>query len=390
MSISEKKTLFLNGVFAFANGLVSLFVSVYLFVYTSSFIVMSVYTIFEAIGIMLGSLLAIKIFVSKKFTIPYASGLALMTGALIFDLCAGSLFTKNNYYVLIPGFIWGFGEGFFYYAYNACNQVVTTPQSRPLFLQFGGIINNICVLLSPLLSNFIITNSKTDIIGYRNILYVITFMHLVVISVSLTINEGSQDKGVSFSKLLNLKDEMWADEFKAVFAYGLMNSVYLTLTNLLVFDAAGNGGLYSKVQIFFSLCAIIAYRFLAKALKKENISKSFVFGYLLKISALLILVYVRNVYAAIYYGVVNAISNVYYDSSYSFISSLIVSKYEGEIVPRVAIREIPLGLGRTLGMILVVACYFIIPKYYLIVPSTILSLTPIITIYVFLKRYKKL
>ena len=188
MNKLEIRTTILNTIFNFASTLMSAFVSVYLYCYTDSLVIITIYTIIR-IGLfpfsfIVGSKIAKKV----PFTVTYALGLCLITGSLLYILFGKSLFEINKYYVLIAAIITGIGEGFYYFSANTCNQIVSTVKTRALFLSYNGIFNNIASLLSPFVANLIINGASNDLEGYTRILIltvcifvVVVFMHVNVI-----------------------------------------------------------------------------------------------------------------------------------------------------------------------------------------------------------------
>lgn len=379
MNKLEKRTIFLNTLFNLASALMSTFVSVYLYVYTDSLVIMTIYTIIRIglfpVSFILGSKIAKKV----PFTYTYALGLILITCSLIYILIGKSLFELNRNFVYIAAVITGIGEGFYYFSANTCNQIVSNVQTRANFLSYNGIFTNITSLLAPFVANLIINGSKTDMDGYRTILIVTVVIFIFVVFIAMTINKKSDDKDVTLKRAFSLKDPMWKDHQLAVFSYGLMNSLTLTAMNILIFDAAGSGNTYSRLQAVFALITIISYRLITKNLNKEHLNRTFLIGVVLKSSAVLMLVYCANMFGAIYYGIVNAIASAFYDNSYNYLSAYIIGKYPSEMTARVVTRECSLSLGRCVGMGFIVLCYLVLPEsLYIKVSITTLTLTPII------------
>ena len=385
MSKYELRAIILNCLFNFGASLVSLFVSVYLYIYTESLITMTIYSIVQIAFLGLSSIWAVQLFGKSKFTIPYALGLILMSSSVTYSLFGTPLFEMSVNYVYIAAVLIGIGEGFFYFAYSTCNQTVTTLQSRALFLQYNGIFLNVGGIFAPLVADIIIDTSASDIIGYTKILYLIVAIFAIVILISLTINVKPENKDIPLVNALSLKDKPWRDHQLGYIFYGLMNSLYLNLTGLLIFNAAGGGGLYSKVQLGFYFVSIISYRLLSSALSKDRIKKTYIIGTVIKIVSIVVLVLFNNIYAAIFYGVVNSLANVFYDNTHSYISSMIMSNYYSDDIPaRCAFREAILAVGRIAGLLIILLFARLFPNNYLLVSVLVLSLAPIVELILYL------
>lgn len=387
MNKLEIKTIVLNTLFSFASTLMSTFVSVYLYVHADSLVLMTIYTIIRIALFPPSFIIGSKISKKYNFTITYSIGLLLVTCSLLYILFGSSLFSINKYYILIAAFITGVGEGFYYFSSNTCNQVVSTAESRAKFLAYNGIFNNVTCVLAPFVSNLIINKSSNDMIGYRRILILTVFIFITVILTALTINKKSDDKDISILSVFSLKEKVWRDHQLGVFFYGFANSLSLTLTSMLIFNASKSGDTYSKLQIMFAIIAVVSYRLISRRVNRDFINKTYIVGLFIRISSTMFLVIFPNMFGAIYYGVANALASVFYDNTYNYLSACIIGKHPDEMTARVVARETSLSLGRCIGMGFVVLCSFIMPDTYVKFSVMLLSLFPIL-VALFLFKYK--
>lgn len=386
MNPLEKKTVLLNTVFNFGATLVAQFISVYLYIYTGSLPLMCMYIIVR-IGLF-PVFFALGNHLSKKhsFTLTYTLGLIFITCGLIFSLLAGDLFASNPYYVLVVAAIIGSGEGFYYFSANTCNQIVSDESSRASFLAYNGVFGNITSLLAPLFSSFVLANSKTEMEGYRFILFSIIIVFFFVIFAALSMSARSKDKDSSLWKTLSLKDKVWRDHCLAVFFYGLRDGVGLNVIGLLIYEAAGSGGTYSKLQTLFSFVMIFSYYLLKKVLRRDRIAFTMKFGVLMKILSTYSLIFFPNTTGAIFYGIGNALAAAFYDNSYSYLSANIIGRYRDEMTARIVAKETYLSLARCTSMFLVILSYFLLPKqYYLQISVSIITLSTIVVQKILLK-----
>lgn len=368
----------MNSIFCFGSSLVSMFITVYLYIYADSIPLMSLYIIVR-IGLfpvffILGNQLVKK----YPFSLTYFLGLSMISIALVITLFGTSLFESNPYYVLLVAAIMGSGEGFFYFSQNTCNQIVSSAESRARFLSYNGFLNNTFSLMSPVVASIILARTVDELSGYRIILVIIIVVFIVVLLMSLKMNIRSKDTDISLKKAFDNKDKMWRDHNLAVIFYGFRNALELNTISILVYNAAGNGGAYSKLQVLFSFILIISYRVIGRMLSRDNITKTFKTGVVLKILCLLVLIVMPNTTGAIIYGISNALASVYYDNSYNYLSANIICRYEGEMTARVVVRETYLSLSRCLAMGFIILCFKVLPSnIYLQVATVIISLSPI-------------
>lgn len=379
MSNLEKRTALMNSIFCFGSSLVSMFITVYLYIYADSIPLMSLYIIVRIGLFPLFFILGNKLSKKYPFSLTYFLGLSMISVALAITLFGSSLFESNPYYVLLIAAIIGSGEGFFYFSQNTCNQIVSSAETRGKFLSYNGFLNNIFSLLSPIVASFILARSASELSGYRVILVIIIAVFIVVLMMSLKMNIRSLDNNVSLSKAFDNSDKMWRDHNLAVLFYGFRNALELNTISILVYNAAGNGGAYSKLQVFFSFILIIAYRIIGKMLSKDSISRTIKIGVILKIVCLMTLVLIPNTIGAIIYGITNALAMVFYDNSYNYLSANIICRYEGEMTARVVVRETYLSIARCISMGFIILCYKVLPgNIYLQVSTTLIAFTPIV------------
>lgn len=379
MSKLEKRTIILNTIFSFGSTLVSNFIAIYLYIYTNSIPLMCLYIIVRISMFPIFFTLGSKIVKKYPFTLTYTIGLALITVALIYALVAGKLFEQNPYYVLIAAAIIGTGEGFYYLSANTCNQIVSTVETRSTFLSFNGMFTNITTLLAPIYASFILSLNTNEMIGYRKMLVTIIIVFIIVISVALSMNKRSEDKDSHIHKVLYVKDDkQWRDHNLAVLFYGLRDGLGLNTINLLLYNAAGSGGIYSRLSILFSLITIITYRTIKRFLVRDKIDRTFKLGVLLKIAGTYSLIFFPNIPGAIVYGVINAFAAVLYDNSYNYLSATIIGRYPKEMTARVVVRETYLSISRCSSMLFVIICYKLLNEsIYLQIAVFILTLSTI-------------
>lgn len=380
MSRQEKRTILLNTIFNFCASLVSTFISVYLYIYTNSIPMMCLYIIIRIGCFPIFFTLGTKLVKKYPFTLTYTIGLSLITCALIYALAGTQLFETNPYYVLIAAAIVGTGEGFYYFSANTCNQIISTPQTRAKFYVYNSVFNTIGSLFAPMFATLVLNSVEDEMFGYRILLYVIVVVFIIVIFVALKINARSKDVNSSVRKSLKLTgDQKWLDHNIAVFCYGLRDGLGLNTINLLVYQAAGNGGTYSKVQTLFSFVGILAYYSTKRLLNKEYISNTMQMGVIFRVISTLILLYIPNMMGAITYGLINTLAAAFYDNAYNYLSAQIIGSYKEEMTARVVAKETYLSFGRITSMLIVLICYKLLSEqYYLLVSVTILSFAPIV------------
>ena len=390
MSRLEKRMILLCALYSLASFLSKSFVNVYLYEYTQSFVIMAIYTFVRIMFFPIANVIGGKLIKKFKYAVTIFIGLMFVTLSLVFALTQTKLFEMNKYFVLVAALLTGIGEGLYWFSINSCHQIVTTNESRTTYLSNLGTFNNLSTFIAPFIATFIISFSLNDMVGYTYILYLILILYVIITCIALTINK-KDERGCNYSlrKCISLKDKRWANVCLGIFFYGVTNSLTLNLTSIMIYNAAGSGGLYSKLLSFFSIIVVISLRFLPYALRKERMMKTYVIASLINISSTIVLVLVDNIVGAIYFGISNALVTAFYDNSYSKCHMDVTAMYSDDLTGRVVAKEFYIGSGRCLAMAFIVLCYYVLGEAaYLKVAVISLSLFPVLSCY-FLTRYLK-
>lgn len=384
MSKNEKLLILINCFYNLANAMSAVFMNVFLYAYTGSLVVMSIYTIVRIALYPFFFTIGGKWAQKHRFSHPLTVGLVFIMGSLLFVLGAQNLFATQPSLVYIVALLTGMGEGLYWLSVNSLNQIVSSKESRSTFLSNTGIFNNIAAIVAPLISTFIIEVAGSDIAGYVDIFKIVLGVYLFISILATQIKAQSSTRSFSVLEKLKLKDSQWRYCMISTFFYGMRDSLILTLAGLLVYDAThGSGSTYGKLLAVFALLTIIAYAIISRVMRRNNRMLFYRIGGVLIASSTVVLVLCPNLVGAIYYGVVNAIATPMYANPWQIILMNAIQDYAAEenIVGRVIVRETYMSLGRCFGMALIVLCYMILPgNLYLIVSVLMCSSCPLILV----------
>ena len=385
MTKNEKLLISSSILNTLAGGMSAVFMNVFLYTYTGSLTVMALYTCIRIGMFPICFTIAGKAARKVGYGFTMSVGLFFIFLHLFFVLQFNHLITANNNLVYFVALLYGIGEGFYWLSVNTLNQLVTNPETRADFLSISGILSNIANVAAPLLATFIINLSGTDIDGYLNIFKIVLFIYGGISILGLMIKEKGNPVKFSVLKSLSFqKDKQWRYVLLSYFFYGFRDSLILSLTGLLIYNATnGSGSFYGKLLAFFSLLTIIAYAIASKIIRRHNRIKYYTYGAIFISSATIILVLIPNLLGALYYGIVNAIATPFYTIPLSIISMNAINDYSKteNLAGRIIAKETYLSLSRCLGMLFIVLCEKIFPgNIYLYVSVLILSLSPIVLV----------
>lgn len=391
MSGLEKKTVLLNALFNFGAVLVSLFISVYLFVYTGSIPIMCLQVIARIAMFPLFFSTAYKLSLKVKLGVTYTIGLVLITMSLLYTIIIGERFAAHPYLVVGQAMIFGAGEGFYWYSTNTSNQIIPTRESRNVFLSCNGIFSNVAGILAPVFSTVVLALYSSETEGYRTILICITVIYAFVSFIAFSINKRTEDTEDCLKEtfLLIRTDRRMKGMHISYFVYGLINGMSLGLINLLIYRAAGSGNTYSRLQVLFALITVSGFYCIRYLFAWGRLKAAFTAGTVLKLVSILVLVVYPNITGAVIHGILFAVSNVFFDNSVAFISGYIIDDYPRQKSAIVVTREIMLSCGRILSMLVMLIFYRILPgDMYLTAAPVLLSLAAIVTEKKMLKSMK--
>ncbi len=385
MTKNEKLLISCSVLFALASGMSAVFMNVFLYTYTGSLTVMALYTCIR-IGIFpFCFTLAGKAARKIGYGVTMSMGLIFMFFQLFYVIQFNQLFALNTDLVFVAAILSGFGESFYYLSVNTLNQLVTTPESRADFLSISGILSNISNVAAPLIATFIINLSGSDTNGYLNIFKIVLVVYGFISVLGLNIKaKGNMTKFSVLKSLTFQKDKQWRYVLLTHFIYGFRDSLILSLTGILVYNATdGSGSFYGRLLSLFSLLTILSYALASRLIKKHNRIKYYTYGAFFVASTAIVLVLIPNIYGALYYGVVNAVASPFYNVPFTIITMNALSDYSKteNLAGRVIAKETYLSLSRCLGLLFVVLCERIFPEnVYLYIAVLTLSISPIILV----------
>ena len=385
MTRNEKLIITCTILYTLASGMSAVFMNVFLYTYTGSLSVMALYTCIRIGMFPICFTIAGKIARKINYGITMSTGLVFLFFQCFFVLRYNDLIASNHNWVYFVALLYGIGEGFYYLSINTLNQLVTTPKTRNTFLGVSGALSNIANVVAPLLASFIIDMSLTDMDGYLNIFKIVLVIFGGISVIGLLIKEKGNPIPFSVIKSLSFqKDPQWKYVLMTYFIYGFQNSLILALAGLLVYNATnGSGSLYGKLLAIFALLTILSFMFVSKTMVRTNRMKYYTWGAIFLSSATIVLVLCPNIYGAIYYGVVNAISTPFYSGAFNMITMNALNDYaeKENLVGRVIAKETYLSVSRCIGMLFIVACnYFLSESMYLYVSVITLSLSPLLVV----------
>lgn len=383
LSPDEYKMTAINCIYNLCSVMASVFMSVYLYIYTGSLVMMALYTAIRIAMFPPFFILAGKIAQRYRFSHTLSIGLCFLAVQLGTVLFFNSRFGEAPWLIYIVALIYGTGEGFFWCSVTSLNQLVSKPESRAAFLSIMGICNNITSIIAPVLSGVIIALSGSDTDGYLTIFKVVLAVYVVLIVVAFQVKAKARPQDFHFWACMHLsrrneREVRWRVNSISTILYGFCNSLSLMLSGLLIYNATGgSGSIYSGLLSVFALLTIGAYFYCSRKMVKEKVVHYYSISSFWVASSTIVLALVPNLFGALYQGISNALSSAFYQNAYTLVGMDAIGAYEQDenITGRVIARETFQSIGRCTGMGMIAIASLILPAdVYLPVSVVILSL----------------
>lgn len=357
ISTNEKILLSIGALYFVAGTLSAVFVNVYLYAFTGSLYAMTAYSIVRfgmfPIGFVIGGRLSKRYMLSRVLS----TGLSIIVMALAFLLGFNAYFERFPILIYSLGFIFGIGEGLYWFSISALNLTASSKESRGKFVMTQGILNSSATVIAPFVATQIVSFSHTDTLGYIRIFQVVIVLQSIAAFLSTKVKLAKIEMNIVYKDKLDFKmDKQWRYLMLNHFFLGIRDSLTLVLTGLLVYNATGgSGSFYGNLLTFFALINVASNFVASRVIKRNNRMVSYVLASVILFSSTMVLVLSPNLMGAIYFGVTNALAVPFYVNPFMIISMNALSDYMAKenIYARLIIKEFSLNGGRVLGMVVI-------------------------------------
>ena len=287
MCREAKILLAVSALFTFAMGLSGIFINVFFWKQTNSFIIIIIYNLLHYITTPIAFISSGAL--AKRKNGIWALRLGLMIYALFFGmiLFAGS---KGVVYIYILGAIYGLASGCYWLAFNTLSFDFTCMDNRDTYNGFNGSCAGIAAAAAPITSAYIISSFSGGR-GY-NIVFTMTlsiFIMLIFISLLLKCkNYGSKiDWKVAFSK----NCEEWSVIRKTTTMWGFRDVTLGFIVSILIIETTKSELSLGKLTLIAALLSSASYVLVQRIIKPPKRRLAISIGTLGSFAAILGLVY---------------------------------------------------------------------------------------------------
>lgn len=347
--------LLMNTFFSFGGALSGIFQSVFLWKLDKTYTLLAYFSLYWSIAIIF--CFGICAWIARK-TSPMITMRLGFICYLITYLIMLLYHNTLSEHILLLGFVNGLAMSLYYVGVHLAVLDLTTNDIRDKFLYVQGTLFTIGGVIAPLLSGIIISHFN-GMIGYYIIFIGTCIFFFISFLTSLKV-KGKPVATISyFWDVLKNPSQEWKRMYKVMLADGIVSGVYSTfLITMITFKVAGgelNLGIYNTGA---ELVAIGTFYALAKFSNPKYRIAIFGIGSVsLFLSSVLISAFPILI-SLIIFGIVSAVAlNMIGTSMNAMIYESIEKdpQYQEKRLDYIIIREIPLGAGRIIGVLIFLA-----------------------------------
>jgi MFS transporter, YQGE family, putative transporter len=392
-STELKFYLLMNALFAFGTSLSGVFQSVFLWKLDKTYSLLAYYSLYWSVAIIIS--FGLCAWLARK-TSPMITMRLGFLFYLITYLIMLFFHDTLDEHIMLLGISNGLAMSLYYVGMHMAVLDLTTNDKRDQFLYIQGILFTIGGVIAPLLSGFMISRFA-GMIGYYVVFMATCVFLFIAFIVSLRVKGNPVTTKSHFWEVVKNPSPEWKKMYSIMFADGIVSGAFTTfLITMMTFKVAGgelNLGLYNTGA---QIMSIFAFYMLAKFSKAKDRITVFAIGSVtILLTSVLISAYPIFI-SLIIFGLLSPIAmNMISTSMNAMIYESIERDpdYKEKRLDYIIIREIPLGVGRIIGVVLFLTMrkYFdleaLLPISFSIFPVVYVIMIP--TLYFIWKKPKK-
>ncbi len=344
--------LLMNSFFSFGNALSGIFLSVFLWRLDETFTLLAIYSLFFSLSIMLNFWICAGL--ARK-----TSPMTTLRIGIVFYIITYLIIILNQTslenHVMLLGIMLGMAVSLFSVGAHMAVLDLTKDNRRDQFLYVQGMMVTTGGLIGPLFSGFLIEQFE-GLVGYFFVFSVTCLFFILSILSSFKIKGKPIAEKSYFWDVVKKPSQQWKRMYVVMFGEGIVSGVYGTfLVSMMIFIVAGGELNLGIFNFGAEVVSILSFFLLAKISKPERRIMIYSIG---AISLFLVSVFLSVfpvLFGLLLFGLIKPIAgNMIGTSMNAFIYAAIEKdpEYEKRRLDYIVVREIPLGLGRIIGILL--------------------------------------
>lgn len=358
LSYREKTLAWMFSLYDFNYALSNVFMTVFLFKTTQDYRIPSYFYLAQFAIIVPAFWVGGHL--SKRFGNLLSYQLGFVFSALVF---ATTLMLREAapQHPCLLGCLAGLGIGFYFLGEHSLTLDMTTEKTRDYFLSLSTFFTSILCILAPQISGWLIIVGKGEgpLFGYYIVFAMALVIYLLLIFKSLQFKAEPTHKGFYFWKVLTFKNNgNWNRLMVVQFLFGLRGGLFWFLGGLLTYEVSKNEAVVGGYATFVNLLGLLTSYALSLWATAQNRWRG------LWVSALLISLasvgfFIKVNYLSLFaYACLAAVGSTWIQIVYGAFSFTVLEKAKEagkRKIEYLAAREVPLAVGRILGVVLFLA-----------------------------------
>ena len=341
--------------FTFATALSNMFINVFIWKLNSSLSLLALYSLIYSL-VILASFPLCAVFARKRT--PMAS---LRLGILFFILTfALVLFYQERSadHIFEIGLGMGLGASFFAIGMHMGMLDSTQDRGRDRFLYLSNLLNSCSGMLAPLLSGFLI-DRFAGMRGYYLVFSITLFWFLIAVLFSSKLKGKQVAKESHLLEVWKKPTREWRGMYWITMGSGFVEGTYLTfLVTMMGYAILQNELSLGGIATFAAVTSMLTSLVLARVSRPENRLLVYSLGAVLLCASSLWIAAQPTFLSLVGYTLVSAVGLNMISITFNAWTYAAIEKdpaYAARRLDYVVIREIPLGIGRSLGIVFFLA-----------------------------------
>lgn len=344
-------TLFLTGV-----SLSSIFFNIYLWKISHNIETAAVYNLFQFMTVPFVFFMATHLFKQKGIILSMRLGLLVH---VVFFLLVLLLKDKIAHLTPLFGILMGLGQGMYFFGYNVSTYDCTNNLNRDRFSGLNGAVGAFAGMVAPLVGGVIIQTMGTST-GYNTVFSIMVLCFILATMVTRTFVAHTGKTRCNFSHARGLIGAEWRRVNWSMFLRGLREGVMSFLLILVFYEFSQNELQLGFFNLVISFSTFLSYYVVGRYISRDRRFLSMFLGGIFLAFFTTMVLWEPSLKSFWLFGLANSLFYPLIFVPLTTISYNVIRNNERTAdyhVEFLSLREIPLNIGRILGILLLI--YFL-------------------------------
>jgi MFS family permease len=354
----------MNALFSFGGNLSGVFQSVFLWKLDKTYSLLAYFSMYWSLAIIL--FFGLCAWLARKTT-PLITMRLGFVFYLITYLIMLIFHQTLSEHIFLLGVVNGLAMSLYYVGMHMAVLDLTTNEKRDQFLYVQGILFTVGGMVAPLLSGIIISQLN-GMTGYYVVFGATCVFFILAFFVSLRVKVKPVASNSFFWEVVKHPSAEWRKMYKVMFADGIVSGVYTTfLITMMTFKVAGGEFSLGVFNTAAQIVSMLAFYALAKYSIPDYRIRIFTIGAVGILLGSVLISAFPVIVSLVLFAIIQPVSMNMISTSMNAMIYASIEKdpqYKDKRLDYIIIREIPLGIGRIIGvaMFLEMGKYFDIEK----------------------------